>query len=382
MPDQDDIKKKRQAPFDPPKLPVEIDYGVLAEDISRAHAALARLDETLTHIENPALLERTFHTREAVLSSQIEGTQATLEEVLEQEAQIGEGREEATEKTRDIREILNYRKALNQGKAYIDAGRPLSENVVKELHKILLDSVRGHNKAPGEFRREKVHIGPQGRGIEKARYTPPLPTYIPDLYSNFDRYLNTPDSERDPLVQIAIAHYQFEAIHPFKDGNGRIGRLIILLFLYDRKILSRPLLNLSEYFEENRRDYYDYLADVSFKEDWISWIQFFLGGLEQQAQDARDMAQRVLALHRKYEKQVREFRSVYALNLLREIFAQPIFTTRSIRGPAGIKNAQTLANLINRFKKAGIIEELVPQRKRNKIYVFRNLIRLLQDGNR
>jgi len=380
MTDQDIIKKRRQTPFDLPKLPVEIDYGTLAGDISRAHAALARLDETLSHIENPALLERTFHTREAVLSSQIEGTQATFEEVLEQEAQVGEAEQEATEKTRDIREILNYRKALHQGKEYIDAGKPLSENVVKELHEILLNSVRGHNKAPGKFRREKVHIGPHGGGIERARYTPPLPTQIADLYSNYDRYVNTSESERDPLVQIAVAHYQFEAIHPFKDGNGRIGRLIILLFLYERKILSRPLLNLSEYFEENRRDYYDYLADVSFKSDWTSWIQFFLNGLEQQAQDARSMAQRMLALHRDYEEQVREFQSVYALSLLSAMFSQPIFTTRSIRVATDIKNAQTMANLVKRFKKAGIIEELNPTRKRNKIYVFRDLLRILKDN--
>lgn len=361
-------------------MPVEIDYGVLTEDISRAHAALARLDETLLHIENPSLLERTFHTREAVLSSQIEGTQATFEEVLEQEAQINEEEDKTTEKTRDIREIINYRKALSKGKEYIDTEDSLSENIVKELHKILLDSVRGYNKMPGEFRKERVHIGPQGAGIEKARYTPPLPTQIADLYSNLDQYLNNPGSERDPLIQIAIAHYQFEAIHPFKDGNGRIGRLIILLFLYKRKILSRPFLNLSEYFEENRRDYYDYLVDVSFKEDWISWIQFFLNGLEQQAKDARNMAQRVLALHKKYEEKIREFHSVYALDLLSAIFAYPIFTTRSIREPAGIKNPQTLANLINRFKKAGIIEEIAPERKRNKIYVFRSLLQLLGDN--
>jgi Fic family protein len=380
MTDQDDIKKQRQTPFNPPKLPVKIDYEALATDLSRAHAALARLDETLNHIENPTLLEKTFHTREAVLSSRIEGTQASFEEVFEQEAQVEEYDENATEKTRDIREIQNYRDTLDRGKAYIDKGKPLSENVVKELHTILLNSVRGCNKAPGEFRRQKVHVGPQDGDVEKARYTPPLPRNIADLYSNFDRYVNIPENEDDPLVQIAIAHYQFEAIHPFEDGNGRIGRLIILLFLYDRGIISPPLLNLSEYFEKHRRDYYDYLADVSFRGNWAGWIQFFLNGLEEQAQEARDRTQRVLTLHREYEERVREFHSVYALNLLREMFAQPIFTTRSIRKPAGIDNPQTLANLLNRFKEAGIIEKLSPERKRNKIYVFRQLLQLLE-GN-
>lgn len=272
-----------KGPIDLPKLPPAIDYVAVVSDLSKAHAALARLDETLAHLRNPNLVERTFLTREAVLSSQIEGTQATLEEVFHEEAASGEAVSEDTEKRQDIREVINYRRATYEGIRLIGSGQPLAENNVKRLHSILLESVRGKTKAPGEFRREQVYIAPPGTPISEARYIPPAPKFIADLYSNFDRYLNVEDAEKDPLIQIAVAHYQFEAIHPFNDGNGRVGRLLIPLFLYQRNILSRPYMYVSKYFEEHRRDYYDLLADVSYKDAWTPWIRFFLNGLTEQA---------------------------------------------------------------------------------------------------
>ncbi|MCI0619719.1 Fic family protein [Candidatus Wolfebacteria bacterium] len=319
----------------------------------------------------------TFLTREAVLSSQIEGTQATLDEVLKKEAEEGDTPREDSEKTRDIREILNYRRALRTGTQMIDTGESLTENNVKKLHKTLLESVRGKTRGPGEFRRQIVYIAPPGTPMEEARYVPPPAPAIPNLYSNFDKYLNTRESEHDSLVQIAVAHYQFEAIHPFKDGNGRMGRLLIPLFLYSRKIIVRPLVYISQYFEENRQDYYNLLAAVSYENAWIPWIRFFLNGLCEQADDACELARKVIALRDEYQKHLAEFNSAYAFNLLDAIFAQPYFSTSSIRKTSGIRVHQTLLNIIAKFVEADILRDISPNRQRNKIYAFVPLLNLL-----
>ncbi len=372
-------ENKAKTPFDLPKLPPLIDYKELVEHISSAHAALARLDEMLKHVSNPALIERTFLTREAVLSSQIEGTQATLEEVMKKEAEDGKKISETTEKARDIQEIINYRDALREGVEIINQGEFLAENNVKKLHRILLESVRGKTRAPGEFRREQVYIAPPGTPMSEAGYIPPVPQEVPELYGNFDKYLNTATSERDVLVQIAISHYQFEAIHPFKDGNGRMGRLLIPLFLYQRKIIARPLMYISQYFEEHRRDYYDLLADVSYKDAWIPWLRFFLNGLKEQALDACQLAGKIITLRDEYQKHLAEFNSTYAFNLLDAIFARPIFTVVKIQERSGIKVYQTLLNLVEKFVDAGILQDSTPDKKRNKIYEFKPLLKLLEN---
>ena len=372
-------KLKNKTPFDLPKLPAKINYNDLVEHIAKAHTALARLDEMLKHIGNPSHLERTFFTREAVLSSKIEGTQVTLEDVLKEEAKDKKSSTEDSERQRDIVEVLNYRRAMRTGVKMVEDGRPLGENAVKELHKILLQSVRGRTRAPGEFRREQVYIAPEGTPMEEARYVPPVPKDIPELYSNLDRYLNLEDSERDPLVQIAIAHYQFEAIHPFNDGNGRIGRLLIPLFLYNRKIIARPLIYISKYFEENRRDYYDLLNDVSYKDAWTPWIRFFLHGLCEQAYEATELGRAIIALRNEYRTHLAEFHSTYAFNLLDAIFQRPYFTPTQIRKESGIKNSQTVLTLISKFVEAGILKDMEPKRMRNKVYQFYPLTQLLNE---
>ena len=371
------IENMKKTPFDLSLLPVKIDYSLLVSDIAKAHASLARLDETLTHLRNPKIIERTFLTREAVLSSQIEGTQATLEEVLKEEAVAGENVVENTKKMQDIREVINYRRAMNEGIKLIDQGEPLAENNIKRLHCILLESARGKTKTPGEFRREQNYIAPPGTPMSEARYVPPLPTRVPELYSNFDRYFNIPESEQDPLVQLAVAHYQFEAIHPFKDGNGRVGRLLIPLFLYRRKILSKPYVYVSKYFEEHRRDYYDLLADVSYKNAWIPWIRFFLNGLTEQAADACSLIRDILELQRKFHAVLSDFHSPYAFNLLDVLFAYPICSTTQMRALGDIKNIQTLLNLIKKFERDGILVDISPERKRNKTYAFAPLLEIL-----
>lgn len=360
-------------PFIPPKLPPTLDYSKLVREITEANKAIAKLDVLLSQLKNPGMLARTITTREAVLSSQIEGTEATLSEVLEQEAS-GSQREK-TPKEKDFREIINYRHALERGLAVLK-NQPLTENVIKELHKILLNSTRGYNKGPGEFRRKLVYIAKPGAKLDEATYVPPLPGSIPELFSDLERYIHS--EEKDTLVQIGVAHYQFEAIHPFEDGNGRIGRLIIPLMLYQKKLLSYPFIYLSEFFEEHRRDYYDLLRGVSEKEDWESWLAFFLRGIEVQAEKSMETCQKILALHESLKLRMGEFSSRYAHDFLDAIFMSPYFTSKNLKQWSHIKNTQTLFTMIGKFREAGIIADLYPARRRNKIYYFEGLLRIIE----
>lgn len=354
-------------------LPIKIDYNQLIGKITEAHRAIAGLDSLLNALPNPALLGRTMQTKEAVESSKIEGTQATLEEVLQYEA-LAEKKVDTT-KQKDIHEVINYRLALDLGIKSLDT-LPISENLIKKLHATLLKSGRGANKAPGEFRKVQVYIGRAGADISEASYIPPTASEIISLFSNLEKYLNS-DEEKDRLVQIAVAHYQFEAIHPFLDGNGRVGRLIISLFLYEKKLLSHPFLYLSEFFEEHRQDYYELLRGVSEKQDWISWIKFFLNALTTQARKAENTGKEILKLHALYKEKITGFNSAYAIHLLDAIFVRPIFTTASLRKYAKIKNTQTFFNLVAKFAEAGILKEAAPEKKRNKMYIFTELIELL-----
>lgn len=359
-------------PFNPLKLPVKINYEPLIGHITKAHRAIASLNSLLNALPNPNLLGRTMQTKEAVLSSKIEGTQATFNEVLAYEA-AGDKTENG--KKQDIHEIINYRQALDLGIKSLE-NLPLAENLIKKLHFTLLKSGRGANKAPGEFRKIQVYIGKPGADIFEASYIPPTASEIIPLFTNFENYLNS-DNEKDKLVQIAVAHYQFEAIHPFLDGNGRVGRLIITLFLYNQKLLSHPFLYLSEFFEEHRQDYYDLLRAVSEKQDWENWIKFFLNALTIQAQKAEETGKEILKLHHDYKEKITNIHSIYIFNLLDAIFVRPIFTTASLRKYAKIKNTQTFFNLINKFVDAGILKKLNPKQKRNKLYIFEELIKIL-----
>ena len=361
-------------PFIPPKLPATIDYNPLINHITKAHRAIASLDALLTTLPNPKLLGRTLQTKEAVLSSKIEGTQASMNDVFAYEAL--QEKKEDTEKKKDVHEIINYRKALDTGIKSLGT-MPLSANVIKKLHTILLKSGRGQNRAPGEFRKMQVYIGKPGADIENASFIPPPAQEIIPLFKNLEHYLNS-DKEKDKLVQIAIAHYQFEAIHPFMDGNGRVGRLLISLFLYERKLLSHPFLYLSEFFEAHRQEYYNLLRNVSEKQDWLGWIQFFLTALTIQAKDAEKTGKSILQLHDKYKEKVLQANSVYAHNLLDALFVHPIFSTASIRQDSKIKNTQTLFNLIAKFVSLGIIQDVTPKKKRNRVYSFDALVKLLK----
>jgi Fic family protein len=368
------MENKGKMPFRPADLPVKIDYVSLLPTITKAQAALARLDATLDQLPNPKLLERSFLTQEAVQSSRIEGTMATIQEVFEFEA--NPDTEISNKKREDIEEVLNYRKALEYGIKKIDQNFPITENFIKELHKILLTSVRGSGRDPGEFRKGQVYIGSHGTTIKEASYIPPEVQYIAQHFSNWEKYLND-FKEHDPLVQIAVAHYQFEAIHPFWDGNGRVGRLIISLFLYKQGLLKKPWLYLSEYFENNRQEYYRLLREVSEEGKWHEWIIFFLEGVEQQSMEGCERVGKIMSLYKKTKEKAMVMGSIYAINFVEALFIKPIFTKRMIQKIAKIDNFQTLTNVVNKSIETKIINDLDPDRKRHKVYIFMDLMKLI-----
>ncbi len=360
-------------PFIPPKLPPKVDYSTLLMKIVEARDVVARFDEAVKKLPNPEIIQRSIRTKEAVLSSRIEGTQVTLNEVFFLDA-----KDELNEKTQqqmDYREVINYRKAIAVGKNLLKE-RPLTENVIKELHKILLDSVRGKNKNPGQFRREQVYIGKPGVSINQASFIPVPPQVISDLFSDLDKFLHL-EKNIDPIVQIAIAHYQFEAIHSFADGNGRVGRLMIPLFLYEKKVTSYPNIFVSEYLEEHREEYYLRLKNVSEKGEWVEWIEFLLGAIIDQTRKTRGVVHEIENLYKELHDNSHKFNSIYTGALIDAIFQAPHFTVRKIKKISGIKNNQTLYNLIDKFVDDGILVDTLPDISRNKIYKFEKLMQII-----
>jgi Fic family protein len=360
--------------FIPPHLPPNIDYTSVFTSIVKARDVVARYDEAVKRLPNPEIIQRTFETKEAVLSSRIEGTQATFDEVLMFDAQ--EVKSEENEKEKDYREIYNYRLAIKRGKEFLEK-RPLAENLIKDLHRILLNSVRGQSKAPGEIRKLQVFIGPYGATINEATFVPPEPQHIPGLFSNLENYIHSKEVI-DPLVQIAISHYQFEAIHPFMDGNGRVGRLLIPLFLYEKKITAYPNIYISEFFEAHRTVYYELLRGVSEKGDWIPWIKFFLDAVYEQTKLTLERVVKIERIYKDLKERMPEINSIYANPFLDALFIRPRFTVQSIKKLSKVTNNQTLYTLIGKFLKAGIIIDLSPKQERNKIYAFLDLVKIIK----
>lgn len=343
-------------PYVPDILPLpDLDFRRLLPLVGQANAALARYDGLLHGIPNPAVMLSPLTTQEAVLSSKIEGTQATVDEVLEQEA----GLLKEGEKFQDIQEISNYRQALFAARRYL-TDYPIRLAFVRELHRILMDSVRGQDKAPGEFRKEQNWIGKYGHPIEQAIFVPPNPLQLPDFLQAWEQYLDSDDV--DFLLQTAVVHAQFELLHPFKDGNGRIGRILIPLFLYQKRALSQPMFYLSEYLESHRDEYYARLKAISAEGDWNGWIAFFLQAVTEQA---RQSSARVAAIQTLYEEMklaIQEAtRSQYTVHVLDAIFSKPIFRTSDLAAQLnkdfGI-HEKTTPGLLRQMKDAGILREL------------------------
>ena len=339
-------------PYQPQTLPLEnLDYAKLISLVGEANAALAEYNGLLQSMVNPAVMLSPLTNQEAVLSSRIEGTQATIEEVLEHEA----GETYDSEKQADIKEILNYRQALIlASESLVD--RPIRLSLVLQIHGLLMDSVRGKNKSPGEFRKDQNWIGAYGCTIEEATFVPPGPLQLHDHLQAWETYLAEDDF--DVLAQSAIIHAQFELIHPFKDGNGRIGRLLIPLFLYSKKRLISPMFYLSAYLEAHRAEYYARLRAVSADNDWSGWIAFYLKGVTEQAKINCQRIQAIMALHEHSKEQVREItHSQHSTPLVDALFERPIFRVKDLCERLNIKKP-TLHSLIKQLLDAGIIVTL------------------------
>jgi Fic family protein len=340
-------------PFVPQKLPLQdVAWEPLIPLIGKANRSIAHYDGVLYGVPNPDVLLSPLTTQEAVLSSRIEGTQATLGEVLKFEA----GEEPAQESRRlDIQEIINYRRALLHAEKSLK-NRPFTLNLLLQLHAILLDSVRGRNKAKGQFRKTQNWVGAPGTPIEQADFVPPDPMFLMEHLGNWEKYYHT--DRPDPLVQLAILHAQFEIIHPFLDGNGRIGRLLIPLFLYDKKLLSRPMFYLSAYLEEHRDQYIDRLRVLGQAPDgWNRWIAFFLTALDEQAGQNAATARAIMNLYEQLKAKVIELtHSQYAVPLLDQIFERPIFQSGHLLFPTDPKpSRQAVAHLLRTLREGQIL---------------------------
>ena len=343
-------------PYTPDSLPLaNLDYQLLLPLVGQANAALARYDGLLQGIPNPAVMLSPLTTQEAVLSSKIEGTQATVDEVLQQEA----GLVQEGEKFKDIQEISNYRQALYLAREYLK-DYPIRLGFVRELHRVLMSSVRGQDKTPGEFRLDQNWIGKHGCTMQEASFVPPNPVQLPDYLQAWEAYLDSNDI--DFLLQTAVVHAQFELLHPFKDGNGRIGRILIPLFLYQKRALSQPMFYLSEYLENNRESYYVHLKAISAEGDWNGWIAFFLKAIVTQA---AQNSTRVTAIHALYEEMKLAIQtathSQYSVHVLDAIFNKPIFRssdlTAQLFNDFGV-HEKTTPGLLRQMKEAGILREL------------------------
>ncbi len=360
-------------PYEPDPLPLsDLNYRQLLPLVGQANAALARYDGLLQGIPNATVMLSPLTTQEAVLSSRIEGTQATMDEVLEHEA----GLLKEGEQFNDIQEITNYRKALLRGREYLEV-YPIRLAFIRELHRILLDSVRGQDKMPGEFRKDQNWIGPPGCLLEEATFVPPDPLQLPGHLEAWERYLEADDI--DFLVQTAIMHAQFELLHPFKDGNGRIGRILIPLFLFQKRVISQPMFYLSEYLERNRAEYYARLRAISEEGDWNGWIAFFLQAVDEQAQQN---GERVVAIQTLYDEMKQKIhritRSQYTVHLLDALFNTPIFETTQLIRKTGIHKPTAMA-LIRKLKEADILKELrAGSGRRPAVLAFPRLINIVE----
>lgn len=360
-------------PYEPQTLPLQdIDCRSLITLVGEANAALARYDGLLQAMVNPAVLLSPLTNEEAVLSSKIEGTQATLEEVLEHEA----GQQYDEHKSQDIQEVLNYRTALRLAEEDLKE-RPLRLGLILQLHKVLMDSVRGQDKTPGEFRKDQNFIGLPGSTIEHASFVPPSPLRLADHLQAWDAYINGEDF--DVLAQAAIAHAQFELIHPFKDGNGRIGRLLIPLFLYFKKRLFSPMFYLSAYLEDHRDIYYSRLQAISREGDWAGWIAFFLQAIIEQARINIGRVKSIMALYDEMKGRIRETtHSQHTAQLVDSIFGRPIFGVSHIADGNGIPKP-TAHVLLRQLEAAGIIATLREGAgRRPAIYCFPSLLRIAE----
>jgi len=334
--------------------PGELRWAELIPLLGRAHAAVARYDGVLHGIPNPNVLLSPLTVLEAVLSSRIEGIHATLGEVLEFEAE-GDRTDESTLHKADVREILNYRAALHEALRLSDE-LPLSERLIRATHAVLMQGARGRNKSPGAYRRIPNWIGPAGCSLDQARFVPCSVDGLAEAMRVWEAFIHA--DAADELVQLAILHAEFEAIHPFLDGNGRLGRLLVPLFLNEKGMVSMPNFYLSEYLEQNRNEYYERLLTVSRDGDWTGWCAFFLRGIVHQAESGQARVRAIHALYdRRKEWMVEATGSRYGGRALDWFFSRPIFSAADFVANVEI-HASTAKRILRKARDQGMLREI------------------------
>lgn len=359
----------------PPSPPIRFD-GKLQSLLSEADRALARLDGITTVIPNPDLFIAMYVKKEALLSSQIEGTQASLEGVLEFEADLI-----PKENVNEIKEVINYIRALNYGIERLKE-LPMSLRLIKEIHRILLEETRGAHRSPGEFRKSQNWIGPLGASLNEAIFVPPPPEVVLPTMGDLEKFFHNKNNNIPPLIKIALIHSQFETIHPFLDGNGRIGRLLITFYLFWQGILSKPLLYLSFYLKKNRADYYDLLMKVRLKGTWEDWIKFFINGVSETSEEAAKTAREVIRLKEELITKLYDnsISSVYGIKLIDLLFETPLVSVKDISGKLNISK-ESANELVKKFEKIGILKEITGK-QRYKKYSFKEYIKIMARGTR
>lgn len=358
--------------FVPKKLPpdpmINMDLEML-KLLSDADRKLGRLDGITQILPNPELFVAMYVQKEAVLSSQIEGTQASLTDVLD----IGSDASKDTE----IQDVVNYVSAMKYGLARLQSF-PLCLRLIREIHAVLLEKGRGSNRNPGEFRTSQNWIGPAGCTLSNATFIPPtvpdMNTALSDLESFFYEEDDIPS-----LIKIALIHAQFESIHPFLDGNGRVGRLLITFWLCSEKILSQPLLYLSYYFKSNRIEYYDRLMAVRKSGDWEGWIKFFLRGVASVSDEATESAKLIIQLKEKYSQVLSEKTNNNYIRLLDHLFETPFISKNNAAEFLQI-SYPTASAIIEEFVRQNILTDITPHQQRNKRYCFVEYVNILNRG--
>lgn len=348
----------------PPAPPVELFESGLLSKLDRAGLAVGRLDGLARALPDADLFLAMYVRQEALLSSQIEGTECTLDDVLAFELDEG-----APVSDLDVGEVVNYVAALNTGIVLLDDphGLPLCNRLLREVHRTLLRDGRGSEKSPGEFRRTQNWIGPGGCTLTSATFVPPAPEDMDQAMSDLERYLDA--SELPALLTAGLAHVQFQTIHPFLDGNGRTGRLLMSLFLHDRKVLAKPVLYLSTYLKQHRARYFERLMAVREDGDWEGWVGFFLDGVNATATAAADTAAKVHELRERDRRRVSELGGGdNDLQLLDDLYAQPLVNAPWVVERLGVSKT-TSNKMLDRLVRAGVLRETTGK-QRYRVYRY------------
>jgi len=364
-------------PYRPQTLPLNLSslkWEVVAKKLSEASAALAYYNGILQSMINPEIFLSPLETKEAVLSSRIEGTITTVDEVLKFEVDI---KPASIEKQHDVIEVLNYRKATQSAKDWLTRNLPFNFTLIGAIHKDLMEGVRGKDKHPGKIRKEQVWIGLKGSPIEAAAYVPPEPLALKSYLDNLVEYMNRSDQEA--LIQTAIMHAQFEIIHPFSDGNGRTGRILIPLFLWCKQRISSPMFYISEYFDENRDQYIENLRRISADKDWENWILFFLNAISVQAGRNAQKANQVLDLYRSIRTKVANLtRSPHAMQIVDTLFTNPILKTPDFVGLSQLPTPSAY-RIIAQLKKEKILKTMQkPSGRTPEVLLFEELFEIIR----